>query len=251
MPQPRHVPVDFKLEHHLILAVRTWLFGANIMWPPKNENGALQRFRAQKEQDRMTKTGIISATILAVCLGPFSAAIAQHDEHGNDRDKSKPAEQTHPRQNARPQQTYGGVYHGGVQYDGPTHGGVHHSGVPQHEGQVRAGFAQSRAGAWKTEHQTWSQRGGYTGYRIPENRFRLYFGREHFFRIHGLPMVFVGGQPRFQYDGYWVTFMDTWPEDWAPDWYQTDDVYLDYNGDGYYLYNRLHPGFPIAVTITF
>ena len=47
-------------------------------------------------------------------------------------------------------------------------------------------------------------------------------------------MIFVGGYPRFQYDGYWVTFMDPWPEDWAPTWYETDDVYLDYTGDGYY-----------------
>ncbi|MGO9660157.1 MAG: hypothetical protein ACLP7F_17615, partial [Acidimicrobiales bacterium] len=41
-----------------------------------------------------------------------------------------------------------------------------------------------------------------------ENRFRQYFGRDHFFRIYGLPLVFVGGMPRFQYDGYWVTIMD-------------------------------------------
>ena len=27
-----------------------------------------------------------------------------------------------------------------------------------------------------------------------------------------LPMVYVGGYPRFQYDGYWVTFVDPWPE---------------------------------------
>ena len=138
-----------------------------------------------------------------------------------------------------------------VRADGPTYGGVHHSGVPQHQGQVHDGFVQSRAGSWHDEHQTWTQRGGYNGYRIPDRRFQQFFGREHFFRIFALPLVFVGGQPRFQYDGYWVTFMDPWPEAWAPNWYETDDVYLDYNGDGYYVYDRLHPDFPIAVTITF
>jgi hypothetical protein len=209
----------------------------------------------------MKRISVLSAAILFLLFGAAAIAIAQHDEQRNDREKSQPAQsaqQAHPQQAAKPaqtparaQQSYGGVYHGGVQSNGPTYGGVHHSGVPQHQGQVHDGFVQSRAGSWKDEHQSWSQRGGYTGYRIPEKRFSLYFGREHFFRISGLPLVFVGGQPRFQYDGYWVTFMDPWPESWGPNWYQTDDVYLDNTGDGYYLYNRLHPDFPIAVTVTF
>jgi hypothetical protein len=151
----------------------------------------------------------------------------------------------------RPQQTYGGAFHGGVQLNGPTNGGVHHSGVPQHQEQVRSGFVQSRAGSWKNEHQNWSQRGGYNGYRIPDARFRLYFGHDHFFRIYGLPLVFVGGQPRFQYDGYWVTIVDPWPESWGPNWFETDDVYLDNTGDGYYLYDRNYPDIPIAVTVSF
>jgi hypothetical protein len=152
---------------------------------------------------------------------------------------------------AKPQQTYGGAYHGGVKPTGPTYGGVHQSGVPQHQGQVHSGFGQSRASSWNNDHRTWGQRGGYNGYRIPQDRFGLYFGSNHFFRIYGLPMFFVGGYPRFQYDGYWVTFVDPWPETWPDTWYETDDVYLDYTGDGYYLYNRTRPGPGIAVTIAF
>jgi hypothetical protein len=158
-----------------------------------------------------------------------------------------------PRQGRPPQNqpTYGGGFHGGVQFNGPTNGGVHFSGVPQHQEQVHSGFGQSRAGSWKNEHQDWHQRGGYNGFRIPENRFRLYFGHEHFFRIYGLPLVFVGGQPRFQYDGYWITIVDPWPESWGQDWYETDDVYLENTGDGYYLYDRNYPDYPIAVTVSF
>ena len=144
-------------------------------------------------------------------------------------------------------------YHGGacVKPDGPTNGGVHHSGVPQHDGQVKAGFVQSRANNFQTEHQTWTQRGGYNGYRIPDARFHLYFGTNHFFRIGGLPMVFVGGMPRFQYDGFYFTIMDPWPSDWDPNWYADDDVYIDYVGDGYYLFNRNYPGVQLALTVTF
>ncbi len=167
--------------------------------------------------------------------------------------QAKPVQQQQPANKPapRPQQAYGGVYHAGVKPTAPTNGGVHPSGVPQHQGQVHSGFTQSRAGSWSTDHRTWQQRGGYTGYRIPDNRFKLYFGAGHFFRISGLPLLFVGGYPRFQYDGYWVTFVDPWPESWPPTWYETDDVYLDYNGDGYYLYDNNYPGIGIAVTVSF
>src|ERR1019366_5622646 len=114
------------------------------------------------------------------------------------------------RTTSRTQQSSGGAYHGEVQYTHPTSGGVHPSGVPQHSGQVRSGFSQSRAGSWNTDHRTWQQRGGYNGYRIPDNRFGLYFGSSHYFRISSLPILFVGGFPRFQYDGYWIPFVDPW-----------------------------------------
>ncbi len=167
-----------------------------------------------------------------------------------DQQPQRAARQPAARQ-ARPEPSYGGAFHGGVQPNGPTHGGVHHSGVPQQPEQVRSGFGQSRASSWNNDHRTWGQRGGYNGYRVPEDRFRRYFGNDHSFRIYNLPMVFVGGYPRFQYDGYWVTFVDPWPESWPATWYQTDDSYLDYTDDGYYLYDRTRPGPGIAVTIAF
>lgn len=189
--------------------------------------------------------------ILCLLLGLVAPAYAQQRESNEERrpepqeERNKPAP---PRQPAEP--SYGGTYHGGVQPNGPTHGGVHESGVPQHQEQVRSGFLQSRAASWETEHHTWQQRGGYNGYRIPQDRFRLYFGSSHPFHIAHLPLRFVGGYPRFQYDGYWIMFVDPWPAAWSPTWYETDDVYIDYVNDGYYLFDRAHPGIAIAVTIS-
>jgi hypothetical protein len=195
---------------------------------------------------------VISAGALALVLGMTAPAYAQHDQEGRKEEaKGQEHHEQAKKPAQRPQQAYGGVYHGGVRADGPTHGGVHHSGVPQHAEQVRSGFTQSRARSWDGDHRSWAQRGGYNGYRIPDERFRQYFGHDHFFRIGGLPLVFVGGFPRFQYDGYWVTFVDPWPEGWPENWYENDDVYLDYNGDGYYLYDRNHPGVGVAVTVSF
>jgi hypothetical protein len=44
--------------------------------------------------------------------------------------------------------------------------------------------------------------------------------------------------------------VDPYPGDWAYNWYDTDDVYVMYSGDGYYLYNRSHPGAGIAISIS-
>ena len=108
-------------------------------------------------------------------------------------------------------------------------------------------WRQDRARRWQVEHRTWDQRGGYGGYYIPEDRFALNFGSRHWFRINSRPII-VRGYPRFQYGGFWFMLVDPWPEGWADDWYDTDDVYVDYY-DGYYLHNRRDPGYAIAITI--
>ena len=113
--------------------------------------------------------------------------------------------------------------------------------------QGQATFQQDRSQHWSSDHRTWSQRGGYGGYYIPQQTFGLYFGIQHFFRLGTLPVMYLG-YPRFQYGGFTFLMLDPWPEDWGPTWYATDDVYVGYD-DGYYLYNRMHPGEAVAITI--
>jgi hypothetical protein len=81
--------------------------------------------------------------------------------------------------------------------------------------------------------------------RIPDDRFRSHFGREHVFHM-GNP-VLVGGYSRFQSNGFWFGFVEPWPNGW----YYTDDVYIDYVDGGYYMYNPYHPGarFSLSVVI--
>jgi hypothetical protein len=97
-----------------------------------------------------------------------------------------------------------------------------------------------RAKAWDTEHKTWVQRGGYVGYRFPDDKAAMYFGPERTFRLSTLPYQQVSNEPRFQYNGYWMTVVDPWPESWPESWYSTDDVYIRYD-NGYYLYNTKYP----------
>ena len=90
----------------------------------------------------------------------------------------------------------------------------------------------------QTGHQETVERG-----RIPEDRFRASFGREHTFRI-GHPVI-VEGHPRFQYGGYWFGIVQPWPGGWA----YTDPVYIDYVGGGYYLFNPVHPGIQLSINV--
>jgi cytoskeletal protein RodZ len=79
--------------------------------------------------------------------------------------------------------------------------------------------------------------------RIPDDRFRANFGREHVFVISQPEMV--GGYSRFQYGGFWFGFVQPWPVGW----YYTDDVYVDYIDGGYYLYNPYYPDARVSISV--
>ena len=128
--------------------------------------------------------------------------------------------------------------------------GRSHSARQQQQRVQQSAWQQHRSQNWQSDHRNWQQRGGYHGYRIPDDRYRGYFGPSHGFRINALPFLVVGGYPRFQYEGYWISAVDPWPEYWGNDWYDNDDVYVNYVDNGYYLYNRRYPGRGIAINIT-
>ena len=118
------------------------------------------------------------------------------------------------------------------------------------QGDQRDMWHGYRSQNWQSEHRDWRDRGGYNGYRIPEDRYRSYFGLDHTFRMYSLPLETIGGDPRFQFGGLWFGLVDRVPEYWSDDWYETDDVYIDYSDDGYYLYNRRYPQDRIAITVS-
>jgi hypothetical protein len=155
--------------------------------------------------------------------------------------RSQPQEQKRPQdQNTPPQQR--------AQQRPQSNPSARH-GRPVQQAERASVWQQHRATNWQSQHRTWQQRGGYSGYRIPDDRYRVYFGQNHGFRINVLPLVMVGGYPRFQYGGFWFSVVDPWPEYWSGNWYDSDDVYVDYSGDGYYLYNRRHPRDRLAISV--
>ncbi len=114
--------------------------------------------------------------------------------------------------------------------------------------QGHSTWAQNGDPNWNNDHRTWAQRGGYGGYYIPENTYNLHFGDHHWFRMHGMPAIYMG-YPRFSYEGFWFMLVDPWPGSWAENWYANDDVYIDYD-DGYYLCNRAYPGVRLALMVS-
>jgi hypothetical protein len=79
--------------------------------------------------------------------------------------------------------------------------------------------------------------------RIPDDKFKASFGRQHTFAINH-PTI-VGGQPRFQYGGFSFNIVDAWPVGWA----YTDQCYVDYLDGQYFLFDLAHPGMRVALVV--
>jgi hypothetical protein len=80
------------------------------------------------------------------------------------------------------------------------------------------------------------------GNRIPDDRYRANFGREHSFRVSHAD---YDRDRRFQYGGYWFSFVDMWPTNWL----YTQDVFVVEIDGMYYLCNPMYPGVNVAIDV--
>ena len=151
---------------------------------------------------------VIGTAVLSLTVGVAAPAYAQ-EEHAQQEDKK--AQQEKPAQQEQ-----------------------------KHAQQEEKKSGQEKPAA---QHEQQAQHANGNHGRIPDDRFRANFGREHVFVINR--PVIIEGQPRFQYGGYWFGFNESWPVGWA----YTDNVYVDYIDGGYYLYNPFHPGIRIVVIV--
>jgi len=83
--------------------------------------------------------------------------------------------------------------------------------------------------------------GGERG-RIPADRYKANFGREHTFRVTQGDF----NNHRFQYGGYWFGFAAPWPGNWL----YTQQVFVVDIGGVYYLCNPTYPGVNVELNIT-
>jgi hypothetical protein len=83
--------------------------------------------------------------------------------------------------------------------------------------------------------------GGGSHGRISDEHYRASFGSGHNFHVNRGDY----DHHRFSYGGYSFGFIDAWPDSW----YYTDNVYVVYEGGGYYMYDAIHPGMRISINI--
>ena len=93
----------------------------------------------------------------------------------------------------------------------------------------------------KNPEQTQRAAGNHGG-RIPDDRYRANFGREHSFRVS---QDDYSRDRRFQYGGYWFGFVDAWPSNWR----YTEDVFVVEIDGVYYLCNPAYPGVNVTLSI--
>jgi len=226
----------------------------------------------------MKVLGIISTATLFLLLGTAVPALAQEDHHdegakpAQHEEQAKPAKQA---QQAKPERREAQPKAAKQETQNRPAQQEHQAKPAKQQQQVKPEQRQEQARTTKPETRSKpvkqaEDRGNSTGRarvqrtsaemqrqrsqpelrlsarsegRIPDDRFRSHFGREHQFRI-GSPKL-VDGYSRFQYGGYWFGFVQPWPAGW----YYTDDVYVDYINGQYYLCNPSYPGAQIAISV--
>jgi outer membrane biosynthesis protein TonB len=208
----------------------------------------------------MKAIGIISAATLALLLGIAASGYAEQEKQGEKQrepeKQAEPAKQPKPQQQHVQQQKQAKPEQQHVQQQKqakPEQQQVQQQKQAKPEQQHVQQQQQQHAQQQKQQDQNKQQQqhaqqqkqqdqraGAHGGGRIPEDRFRAHFGRQHTFHVS---QADYRGH-RFHYGGYWFGFVDPWPSNWL----YTQNVYVvDMNGV-YYLCNPMYPGVNIALS---
>lgn len=188
-------------------------------------------------------TGLLGAGLLGLLLGTCGVMTAQ-DGH----DEAKPQQQEQPKQDeAKPprQQNEPPEAKPSREQEQPKAQEAKPSNNQKQDekqnGEMRSGKEQDHA--VQNNGGDHAARGSeQRGQRIPDDKFRSNFGRQHTFRVR---TQVVEGQPRFQYSGYWFALATPWPGDWD----YADDCYVDYIDGEYVLIDLRHPGVQLALIV--
>jgi hypothetical protein len=216
------------------------------------------------EATLMKALGVISTTALFLFLGASVPVFAQEEHHeeaakpekqqeakpAQHQEQAKPAKQE---EQAKPEKQQEQANSAKQEEQKQAKGQQEQQQKQQQAKQVKqeeGGKAAGQQHAQRTPAEEKRQRAepalrlsARSEGRIPDERFRSNFGREHEFRI-GSPRL-VDGYSRFQYGGFWFGFVQPWPVTW----YYTDDVYVDFIDGGYYLCNPYYPGDRVAISV--
>jgi DNA mismatch repair ATPase MutL len=182
----------------------------------------------------MKVIGIISTAALSLILGTAALAYAQQDQdkpgpqdEKAQKDRSAKQEDKNTKQQDKNNTT---------QREKSAQQQDNNSKQEEKNAQQ-----QNRNNKQDEKNTQQAQRAGSRG-RIPDERFRANFGREHSFRVS---QADYSRDRRFQYGGYSFVFVDAWPSNWL----YTQDVFVVEIDGVYYLCNAMYPGVNITLNI--
>jgi hypothetical protein len=187
----------------------------------------------------MIGTAVLSLTIVA-------PAYAQQEQHEQEEQKDKPAQQDEKK--AQPEKPSKQEEKSSKQEQKPAKPEEKKAQQDRNTKPEEKSAQQDRntkpeeksaEHAQQSKPEKQAQRGGG---RIPDDRYKANFGREHTFRVSEGDYR----NHRFQYGGYWFGFVDPWPSNWL----YTQDVYVVEIDGVYYLCNASYPGVNLAISVT-
>jgi hypothetical protein len=172
----------------------------------------------------MKLVGAISTAVLSLTLGIGIPAYAQQDQHEQEEQKDKTAQEkekkAQPEKSAKPEE---------------KNARQQETDAKPEEKNAQEQHAQPSKPEQKEQHAS-------GGKRIPDDRFKANFGRQHSFRVTAGDYQ----NHRFQYGGYWFGFASVWPSNWL----YTQDVYVIEIDGVYYLCNASYPGVNLMLSVT-
>jgi len=195
-----------------------------------------------------TITAVLLFLFLLTSAPAFSQEGTDRPDHPQDqkaKDKDKDKDRAEPKQNdesKRPDENHrDDSRHDARQQENREHP---EAARPQEQTRPEGQARPENRGEQKQRVTGEQGRGQHRGQRIPEEKFRASFGREHHFHVERARII-NQAQPQFVYSGYTFELADPWPAEWSFD----DDCYIEYVGDDYYLIDTFHPGIRILVFV--
>lgn len=181
----------------------------------------------------MKLVGVISTAVLSLTLGVAAPAYAQQEQHDQQQEqKAQGEKKTQPHKPAKQEQKTA------QQQDKNTKQVEKNAQQQDKNTKHEEKNAQQQTQQAKPGSQAQRASGG----RIPDDRFKANFGREHRFRVS---QADYSRDRRFQYGGYWFGFVDPWPSNWL----YTQEVFVVEINGVYYLCNPMYPG--VNITLSF
>jgi DNA mismatch repair ATPase MutL len=179
--------------------------------------------------------GVISTAVLSLTLGVAAPAYAQQEQHDQQQEqKAKPAQGENKTQQDKPAKQEQKT---AQQQDKNTKQEEKNAQQQDKNTKHEEKNAQQQTQQSKPGSQAQRANSG----RIPDDRFKANFGREHRFRVS---QADYSRDRRFQYGGYWFGFVDPWPSNWL----YTQEVFVVEINGVYYLCNPMYPGVNIALS---